>query len=133
MAPRIYTSPFPDVPIVNMSIFTRLFASRSPDDVGGFPGNWTAYVDAASGASLTRAELKKLALSFAYGLRNHPSTKPFAKRGDTALIFSPNSLAWPMVLFGSADHSPDLLRALTSSRRCRRLALHARKQRVYEP
>ncbi|KAJ6557890.1 AMP binding protein [Mycena capillaripes] len=101
MAPRIYTSPVPDVPIVNMSIFTKLFASRSPGDVGGFPGNWTAYVDAASGASVTRAELKNLALSFAYGLRSHPATQPFAKRGDTTLIFSPNSLAWPLVLYGS--------------------------------
>ncbi|KAJ7665919.1 AMP binding protein [Mycena polygramma] len=101
MAPRIYTSSFPDVPIVNMSLFTRLFASRGPGDVGGFPGTWKAYIDAATGASITRAELKTLSLSFAYGLRSHPTTQPFAKRGDTVMIFSPNSLAWPVVLFGS--------------------------------
>ncbi|KAJ7918390.1 AMP binding protein [Mycena leptocephala] len=101
MAPRIYTSHIPDVPILNISLFTRLFASRAPGDVGGFPGSWKAYIDAASGATLTRAELKKLALSFAYGLRDHPTTRQFAKRGDTVLIFSPNSLAWPLVLYGS--------------------------------
>ncbi|KAJ6454454.1 AMP binding protein [Mycena vitilis] len=101
MAPRIYTSSFPDVPILNMSSFTKLFVSREPGDVGGFPGTWKAYIDATTGTTLTRAELKNLALLFAYGLRNHPITLPLAKRGDTALIFSPNSLAWPVVLHGS--------------------------------
>ncbi|KAJ7359708.1 AMP binding protein [Mycena albidolilacea] len=103
MAPRVYTSHLPDVPPNNVSIFTKLFSSRTPggSDVGGHPGSWTAYVDAASGASLTRADVKKLALSFAYGLRDHPTTKPFACRGDTVLIFSPNTLAWPVVLYGS--------------------------------
>ncbi|KAJ6478797.1 AMP binding protein [Mycena vitilis] len=101
MAPRIYTSSLPDVPIVSTSLFTKLFASRGHGDVGGFPGDWKAFIDAPSGASLTRAELKALALSFAYGLRNNPSTRPFVKRGETVLIFSPNSLAWPVVLHGS--------------------------------
>ncbi|KAJ7108778.1 AMP binding protein [Mycena epipterygia] len=101
MAPRIYTSHIPDVPILNTSIFTRLFSSRGPGDVGGFPGSMRAFVDAASGVVLTRAQLKNLALSFAYGLRDHPTTLPFVKRGDTVLIYSPNSLAWPVVLFGS--------------------------------
>ncbi|KAJ7665914.1 AMP binding protein [Mycena polygramma] len=101
MAPRIYTSSLPDVPIVSTSLFTKLFASHGPGDVGGFPGDWKAFIDAASGASLTRAELKALALSFAYGLRDNPNTRPFVKRGETILIFSPNSLAWPVVLHGS--------------------------------
>lgn len=102
MAPRIYTSHVPDVPILNTSIFTRIFSSRGPSDVGGFPGSMRAFVDAASGTVLTRAQLKNLALSFAYGLRDQPTTRPFAKRGDTVLIYSPNSLAWPVVLYGSA-------------------------------
>ncbi|KAJ7185864.1 AMP binding protein [Mycena filopes] len=101
MAPRIYTSHVPDVPILNMSIFTKLFGSRAPGDVGGFPGSLRAYIDAASGATITRAEAKHLALSFGHGLRDHPTTRGFAQRGDTVLIFSPNSLAWPVVLFGS--------------------------------
>ncbi|KAJ6449638.1 hypothetical protein DFH09DRAFT_1118520, partial [Mycena vulgaris] len=101
MAARIYTSPLPDYPILTTSIFTRLFASHASGDVGGFPGSLKAFVDAASGASITRAQLLHLCLSFAYGLKTHPNTAQFAKRGDTVLIFSPNSLAWPVVLFGS--------------------------------
>ncbi|KAJ7443815.1 AMP binding protein [Mycena latifolia] len=101
MAPRIYSSPLPDVPIVSTSIYTRLLASRAPGDVGGFPGSMKAFIDAASGTTITRAQLRNLTLSFAYGLRDHPTTRPFAKRGDTLLIYSPNSLAWPVVLHGS--------------------------------
>ncbi|KAJ7109639.1 AMP binding protein [Mycena crocata] len=101
MAPQIYTSHIPDVPILNTSIFTRLFGSHGPDDVGGFPGSMKAFIDAATGATLTRAGVKNAALSFAYGLRDHPATRQFAKRGDTLLIYSPNSLSWPVVLYGS--------------------------------
>jgi hypothetical protein len=108
MAPRtIYTSPYPSFPIHSVSIFTRLLTPRaSADDIGGFPGSLKAFIDATSGASITRAELAHLALSFAYGLRNHPNTRAFANRGDTLLIYSPNSLAWPVVLFGGASSPP---------------------------
>ncbi|KAJ6495728.1 AMP binding protein [Mycena vitilis] len=102
MAPKIYKSPLPDVPILSTSIFTRIFASRaSGGDIGGFPGSLRAFVDAASGTSITRAQLLHLCLSFAYGLNHHPNTSRFAKRGDTVLIYSPNSLVWPVVLFGA--------------------------------
>ncbi|KAJ7196467.1 AMP binding protein [Mycena pura] len=99
MSPRIYTSPYPDIPLPRTSVFTHIFASRRPGDVGGFPGARKAFIDAASGAYITRAQLLDLALAFAHGLRTHPDTR--ASRGDTVLIFSPNSLAWPVVLFGS--------------------------------
>ncbi|KAJ7099936.1 AMP binding protein [Mycena belliarum] len=101
MSPTIYASSYPSIPLPQTSIFTRLFASQGPGDVGGFPGTATAFIDAASGSSITRAELRHLSLSFAHGLRTHPATRPLAKRGDTVLIYSPNSLAWPVVLFGS--------------------------------
>ncbi|KAJ6576829.1 AMP binding protein [Mycena sp. CBHHK59/15] len=103
MPPQIYTSPLPDYPILTTSIFTRLFASRdaASGDIGGFPGSLKAFVDAASGASITRAQLAHLSLSLAHGLRHHPDTRALANRGDTVLIYSPNSLAWPVVLFGS--------------------------------
>ncbi|KAJ7136077.1 AMP binding protein [Mycena epipterygia] len=100
MAPKIYTSDLPDVPILNTSIFTQLFASREPGNVGSLPGSMNAFIDAASGTYITRAQTMHFSLSFAYGLRDHPATRPFAKRGDTVLIFSPNSLAWPVVLYG---------------------------------
>ncbi|KAF8162515.1 AMP binding protein [Mycena galopus ATCC 62051] len=101
IAPTVYKSHLPDVLLSTTSIFTKLFAEQTPGDVGGHPGSWTAYVDAATGTTLTRGQLKKLALSFAYGLRDHPTTQPCATQGDTVLIFSPNSLAWPVVLYGS--------------------------------
>ncbi|KAJ7188623.1 AMP binding protein [Mycena filopes] len=100
--PTVYTSPLPGRPILSTSIFTRLFgASRTSGQIGGFPGSIKAFVDAASGASITRAQLLHLCLSFGYGLKHNPNTSPFANRGDTVLIYSPNSLAWPVVLFGS--------------------------------
>ncbi|KAJ7350441.1 AMP binding protein [Mycena albidolilacea] len=101
MAPRIYTSPVPSFPILSTSVFTRLFAPRASGDIGGFPADLRAFVDAESGASITRAQLVHLALSFGYGIKHHPNTSRFASRGSTVLIYSPNSLAWPVVLFGS--------------------------------
>ncbi|KAJ7185871.1 AMP binding protein [Mycena filopes] len=103
MSPKgtVYTSPHPSVHIPQTSAFTHVFASRGAGDVGGFPGTKKAFVDASSGAFITRAQLRDLALSFGHGLRTHPATKPLARRGDTILIYSPNSLAWPVVLFGS--------------------------------
>ncbi|KAF7360147.1 AMP binding protein [Mycena venus] len=100
MAPPIYTSSFPDVTIANTSIFTHVLAARAIGDIGGFPGSKRAFIDAATGTSITRAELLNLSLSFGYGIWNHPVTAPFTARGATALIYSPNSLAWPVVLFG---------------------------------
>ncbi|KAJ7449083.1 AMP binding protein [Mycena galericulata] len=103
MSPTVYKSPFPDVDIPQSSIFTHLFASRTPagGDVGGFPGSTKAFIDAASGACITRQQLLDFSLRFGFGLRTHPRTAPSAKRGNTVLIYSPNSLAWPVVLFGS--------------------------------
>ncbi|KAJ7430584.1 AMP binding protein [Mycena galericulata] len=100
MAPHIYTSPRRDVPIVSTSVFTRMFASRVPGNVGDFPGSMKAFVDATTGTTITRAQVMNLSLSVAHGLRDHPATRPFSRRGDTILIYSPNSLAWPIVLYG---------------------------------
>ncbi|KAJ7192011.1 AMP binding protein [Mycena pura] len=100
--PRIYTSHVPDVQVHNTSIFTYLFGSRAgPDDVGGHSGSKNAFIDAATGTTITRSQLKHICLSFAHGIRIHPTTRPFANRGDTILIFSPNSLAWPVVMHGA--------------------------------
>ncbi|KAF8653316.1 hypothetical protein AX16_004016 [Volvariella volvacea WC 439] len=101
MAPVIYKSQIPPVPIVSRSVFTHLFSSSEgdPATIGGYPGSAPAFVDAPSGTTLTRAALKDLALSFGWGLRHHPHIT--LKRGDTVLIYSHNSLAWPVVLFGA--------------------------------
>ncbi|KAJ7149875.1 AMP binding protein [Mycena crocata] len=103
MAPqtKIYTSPLPDLPIHSISIFTRLFAPRSsaPGDIGGFLGTLPAFIDAPSGTTITRAQLLHLSLSFGNGILRSRSLN--LARGDTVLIYSPNSLAWPVVLFGA--------------------------------
>ncbi|KIM40250.1 hypothetical protein M413DRAFT_175243 [Hebeloma cylindrosporum] len=92
---KIYTSPLECPPIPNTSVFTHLFSSTN------YPSSAPAFIDAATGTSLTRGQIKHLALSFGYGVRNHPTTSASAKRGDTVLIYSPNSLTWPVVLFGA--------------------------------
>ncbi|KAF7321573.1 AMP binding protein [Mycena kentingensis (nom. inval.)] len=100
--PTIYKSPVPDGRVLSTSIFSFLFTS-SPDSrlIGGFPASLPAFVDGATATSISRGQLHKLALSFAYGLKNHPTISAYAKRGDTVLIYSPNSIAWPVVLFGA--------------------------------
>jgi hypothetical protein len=100
MIPKIYSSPFSPVPVRDRSIFTHLFnTSNDPNDVGGFPGSSPALVDATTGTTLTRAQLKNLALSFGYGITHHPRIR--ANRGDTIMVYSQNSIAWPVVLFGA--------------------------------
>lgn len=99
MAPRIYTSPLPSIPLFAHSIFTHLFSSIGPNEIGGFHASLPAFIDAITGTTITRAQLKHLALSFGYGLQNHSVLS--TKRGDTVMIYSQNSLAWPVVLFGS--------------------------------
>ncbi|KAF8340904.1 AMP binding protein [Amanita rubescens] len=99
MTSGIYNSPIPSVPIVRRSVYTHLFASSDPNLVGQFPGSVSAFIDPVSGMTITRAHLKRLTLAFGYGICNHPQIA--AKRGDVVLIYSINSLCWPVVLLGS--------------------------------
>ncbi|KAF5384542.1 hypothetical protein D9757_006443 [Collybiopsis confluens] len=92
MTPIIYKSPLPDSAIVQSSVYTHIFARNSL-----YSSSTVAYVDAATGASLTRTHVTDLSLSFGYGL----CFKTQAKRGDTVLMFSPNSLCWPVVVYGA--------------------------------
>lgn len=98
--PRIYVSPFPPVPTVKRSIFTHLFASPDPATVGAYPAAFPAFIDAATGTTITRGQLRQHALSFGYGILTHPKLLR-QNRGDTLLIYSTNSLAFPVVLFGT--------------------------------
>ena len=95
---RIYPSSFPPVPTVNESVYTNLFRRHydkySPDS--------PAFIDAANGFTITRSQARDLSLSFAYGLRHafeQAGGVPLA-RGDAVMIFSPNTIAWPIILFG---------------------------------
>lgn len=94
---KIYTSPLPSVHLSDESIFTHLFGSDDPRLVGAFPASHPAFIDAATGTTITRGQLKQLALQFGYGLR----TVFGAERGDVHLIYAQNSIHWPVVVFGA--------------------------------
>ena len=95
---KIYTSPHASVPVANESIYTHLAVTRFAD----FPPERPAFIDAATGKTITRGEWRELALSMAWGLRHelHKLGGPVLQRGDVAMIFSPNTIAWPVMLFG---------------------------------
>ena len=97
----IYRSHIPDFTIPDESLFTFLFEGKVDREV---PGTTTAFIDAPTGRSITRSQLKAASLSLGWGLRNVLADKLDGvklTRGDTVMIFSPNSLAWPLALFGS--------------------------------
>ncbi|KAA1470605.1 AMP binding protein [Dentipellis sp. KUC8613] len=91
---RTYPSLYPPTTPPITSVFTHLLSST----FSAHPPSSPAFTDAASGTTLTRAALRGRALQFAHGLR-HDTRLRFA-RGDTVLVLSPNSLAWPIALFG---------------------------------
>ena len=100
-AMTIYRSPIPDVTIPNESLFTFLFEGKVDREI---PGTTPAFIDAPTGRSITRSEFKATCLSLGWGLRNIFAKKlggVEVTRGDTVMIFSPNSFAWPFALFGS--------------------------------
>ena len=97
----IYRSPIPDVTVPDESLFTFIFEGKVDREI---PGTTPAFIDAPTGRTVTRAELKTACLSLGWGLRNVFANKLGGvelARGDTVLIFSPNSFAWPFALFGS--------------------------------
>jgi 4-coumarate--CoA ligase len=98
----IYTSPHPNVPVVTENIYNHLFHNdpKQPELIGGLSGNIPAFIDAPSGATLTRRRAYELTSLLAYSLRNRPFFKDGSslKRGDTVLIYSPNSIIFPIVV-----------------------------------
>ena len=113
---RIYTSPYPSTaPLPRESLYTYLFQTHWNDH----PPTTAAFIDSSSPNVITRAELKAATLAFAHGLRSEfpkMGGAPLA-RGDVLMIFSPNSLAYPLALLGglaaglcvslaSAAHTP---------------------------
>ncbi|KAJ3844351.1 AMP binding protein [Lentinula raphanica] len=99
MAPRIFTSSYPSVPLLTRSIFTHLLSvDQNSGKIGGYPAQDAVFVDAYSGTSITRQNLRALSLKFGYGLRQDSRVK--AKRGDVLLVYSPNSLAYPVYVLG---------------------------------
>jgi 4-coumarate--CoA ligase len=69
--------------------------------IGGYPGSYPAFIDANTSTTLSRSSLRSLCLSFGYGVTHSPPTPQKLVKGDVIMIFSPNSLAWPIVLLGA--------------------------------
>lgn len=105
MSHRIYKSHHPDVDLKVQSAFSFLLSQDDQGNVGGYHGSRAAIIDAATGTTISRSDLRSLSLSLAYGLTKErsPSSLPLVllKKGDTVLIFTPNTITWPIVLFGS--------------------------------
>lgn len=96
----IYRSPIPDVAAPEEPLFAFLFGRRADRKI---PDSTPAFIDGPTGRTVDRSELRTASLSLGWGLRNE-----FAKlggveitKGDTVMVFSPNSFAWPFALFGS--------------------------------
>jgi 4-coumarate--CoA ligase len=98
MPEKVYKSPYPTFPLVEKSVVSFLFN----DDRFKSAGDEVAFIDAETEKSLTRNDVKRLSFEFAYGARNvlHKLGGPKLKRGSTILIFSPNSIAYPIMLWG---------------------------------
>jgi 4-coumarate--CoA ligase len=94
MPSTIYTPPFPKLDLVSESLWTFIFRTTRHDP------NLPAFIEAATGRVLSRADLRDLSLEFAHGIRTRLPQGNRLFRGDTAMIFSPNSFAWPIALLG---------------------------------
>ncbi|KAI0783024.1 AMP binding protein [Abortiporus biennis] len=94
---KIYTSHHPPFPIQEESIFTFL-CQRHFDK---HPRDKTAYIDAVSGKRISRGQFRDLCMELGWGLRSefHNQGGISLNRGDTVMIFSSNSLSWPIIMF----------------------------------
>ncbi|KZO99520.1 AMP binding protein [Calocera viscosa TUFC12733] len=96
----IFKSHFPpyDLSGARCSVFDYVFS-------GQVSGDKAAFIDGVNeNRRITRSGLRDLSLSLAYGLRNTLSRRgglPL-QRGDVVLVFSPNSLEYPVMLLGAA-------------------------------
>ncbi|KAG8720269.1 hypothetical protein FRC08_000705 [Ceratobasidium sp. 394] len=88
---RIYKSSYPDYVIPRQSVFSKLFPKEP-----WYDESLPAFIDAPSGRTFSLGDVRDLSLRLAHGLRNVLGTK----RGDTVMIFSPNSLIWPIAMLG---------------------------------
>ncbi|KAI6024276.1 AMP binding protein [Pisolithus marmoratus] len=108
MTEQVFRSSLPPVPLVRKSVFTHLLGTspNTPHLVGGFPASSPAFIDATTGVTISRGQLRSLALQLAYALTNLPESlrdrvNAATTTRPTVLIFSPNSIVWPIMLLGA--------------------------------
>lgn len=102
-------SSLPPIPLSRRSIFTHLLGTSptTPHLVGGFPVSSPAFIDAATGVTISRGQLRSFALQLAHSLINLPEPLRHQPNGTTTtrptvLIFSPNSIVWPIMALGAS-------------------------------
>ncbi|THH30871.1 hypothetical protein EUX98_g3331 [Antrodiella citrinella] len=95
----VYKSSYPSIKVPEESLFSHLFNTRFLD----FPPSSYAFIDPNTDLKLTRGDLRDLCLSFGHGLRYtlRDLGGVHLGRGDVVMAFSPNSIAWPVILLGS--------------------------------
>nr|WBR81425.1 4-coumaroyl-CoA ligase [Sanghuangporus baumii] len=99
MSHKIYKSILPPVEIPDVSVYSYLFPK-----IDKYPESSPAFIDPDTGVTLTRGDLRAKTRELAYGLRNTLHTKfggPKLARSDVVLVFSPNTVAYPILLFGA--------------------------------
>ncbi|KDQ53842.1 hypothetical protein JAAARDRAFT_161175 [Jaapia argillacea MUCL 33604] len=100
----VHVSPHESCSLPETSVYTHLFDTHFDKH----PGSSAAFIDALTGRTITRSQLRDFALQWAYGVLHvfpthpkHQGTGIQVQRGDTVCIFSPNSLAYPVILHGA--------------------------------
>ncbi|KLO18615.1 AMP binding protein [Schizopora paradoxa] len=94
---RIYKSSLTPDPIPEISIASYLYSQHDP-----IPPSSPAFVDADTGRTITREQLRVLSSELGWSMCNGLVKLGGAKlaRGDTVAIFSPNCLAYPIAVHG---------------------------------
>jgi hypothetical protein len=77
-AARVYKSQFPDYVVPRQSVYSKLF----PRDTW-YDESLPAFIEATTGRTLSRGDVRNLSLKVGYSVRNILKTK----RGDTVMVF----------------------------------------------
>ncbi|GAA5897590.1 hypothetical protein JCM6882_003526 [Rhodosporidiobolus microsporus] len=88
----VYTSPWPEVELPECSVWEKIWSNPQ-----GQEDEATAVLDATTGQTLSRLELRTLAQRLAHGLRDTARLSP----GDVVCLFSPNSLDYPTIVLAT--------------------------------
>lgn len=87
----IYNSPYPAMPLAPPNTIFRHHLPANPR----FP-DYPAFIDAITGRTVTLSHLRSTALQLGVGLRNKYNLKPKSR----VIVYSPNSVDFPIIFFG---------------------------------
>ncbi|PWY69111.1 luciferase [Aspergillus heteromorphus CBS 117.55] len=90
---QVSSSPFAPVDIPDVDLWTFLF--ERPDRP--FPVHHPLLTDAITGRSLSFQQVRRRALHFGHGLQTHWDWQP----GDVLVVFAPNSIDLPPLIWGT--------------------------------